>query len=127
LITFESDWQKAKKILLDIALEQSGEMKDLARKKIREASKKFLIFYGNLSPIVYTRVKESGVLLTIRYICEPKKKRTSESIIWEEILNAFSQDVNIDFAYPTNRFYFKNKSSEDKRMYGMDGEDYFND
>ncbi|MFP4661172.1 MAG: mechanosensitive ion channel family protein [Halanaerobiales bacterium] len=127
LITFESDWQEAKKILLDIAEKQSGEMKELARKRIKEASKKFMIFYGNLSPIVYTKIKESGVLLTIRYLCEPRKRRSSESLIWEEILTTFTDFENIDFAYPTNRFYFKEGYENRLHSFGMEGEDRIND
>lgn len=127
LITFESDWKRAKELLLNIAEEQSGEMKNLARKRINEASKKFLIFYGNLSPIVYTRVKDSGILLTIRYLSEPRKKRSSESIIWEEILKCFKQEEDIEFAYPTNRVYFRDNQMEKFKSYGMDGEDFLND
>lgn len=127
LITFESDWQKAKKLLLNIAETQSGEMKELARKRIKEASKKFLIFYGNLSPIVYTKTKESGILLTIRYLCEPRKRRSSESLIWEEILTTFAEFDDIEFAYPTNRYYFKEENENRIRTFGMEGEDRLND
>jgi len=127
LLTFESDWQKAKKILLNLADEQSGDMKELARRRIQEASKKFLIFYENLSPIVYTRVKDSGILLTIRYLCEPRKKRSTESHIWEEVLKSFDGEGQIEIAYPTNRIYLRRKQEENLRSYGMDGEDYYND
>lgn len=127
LITFESDWQRAKEILLNIAEEQSGDMKELARRRIQEASKKFLIFYENLSPIVYTRVKDSGILLTIRYLCEPKKKRSTESQIWEEVISYFAEEKDIGIAYPTNRIYLRGNQEEKLRSHGMDGEDYFND
>ncbi|PLX18447.1 MAG: mechanosensitive ion channel protein MscS, partial [Marinilabiliales bacterium] len=44
-------------------------------------------------------------LLTIRYVCEPRKKRSSEQTIWEKILIEFAKCSDIDFAYPTQRFY----------------------
>ena len=72
-----------------------------------EASKKFMIFYNTLSPNIYTSVKDSGVLLTIRYICEPRKRRATEHVIWEDILRAFDQHEDIQFAYPTQRFYYE--------------------
>jgi hypothetical protein len=50
-------------------------------------------------------VKENGVLLTIRYLCEPRRRRDSEEAIWEEILEKFANCPDIDFAYPTQRFY----------------------
>lgn len=107
LITFESDWERAKEILLSIAREESDDV-EVNRTKIDQAAKKFLIYYGNLEPIVYTRVRESGVLLTIRYLCEPQQRRNSEGVIWENILKVFSQVERIELAYPTQRFYLKN-------------------
>jgi hypothetical protein len=50
-------------------------------------------------------VKDSGVMLTIRYLCDPRKRRGSEQEIWENILDAFAAHDTIDFAYPTQRFY----------------------
>jgi hypothetical protein len=54
---------------------------------------------------VYTSVQDCGVLLTIRYLIEPRKRRWSEQAIWEDILEAFAGRPDIDFAYPTQRFY----------------------
>lgn len=105
LITFESNWSKAKEILQQIANERAEHLSKSAKKKIKEATHKFLIFYSKLTPIVYTSVKDSGVLLTIRYLCEPRGRRGSEQAIWEDILLEFAKCDDIDFAYPTQRFY----------------------
>ncbi|MEL6249944.1 MAG: hypothetical protein AAFR15_18270, partial [Cyanobacteria bacterium J06627_15] len=72
---------------------------------LRQAAKKYLIFYSKLTPIVYTSVRDSGVLLTIRYLCEPRQRRGNEQEKWEAILKAFAQEPDIHFAYPTQRFY----------------------
>lgn len=37
--------------------------------------------------------------------CEPRKRRGSEQEVWEDILDVFAEHDNIDFAYPTQRFY----------------------
>lgn len=105
LITFESNWEKAKKILNDIITKHTSQFTTSAKEKLIEASKKFMIFYNTLSPNIYTSVKDSGVMLTIRYICEPRKRRATEHEIWEDILKAFDQHDDIEFAYPTQRFY----------------------
>src|SRR2546422_6151469 len=39
---------------------------------------KFMIFYTNLTPTVYTSGHDSGVLLTLRYLCEPRQRRVTE-------------------------------------------------
>lgn len=109
LVTFESDWEKAKRLLGNIITNHAETLSLSAEKKIREASKKYMIFYQYLTPIVYTKVMDSGVMLTLRYICDPRKRRTSENDIWEDILINFDKHSDIEFAYPTTRFY---RSSE---------------
>ncbi|MEJ2469934.1 MAG: mechanosensitive ion channel family protein [Desulfuromonadales bacterium] len=105
LVTFESDWRKAKSLLSDIAERHGTALSESAANKLREAAKKFMIFYTKLTPVVYTTVKDCGVMLTIRYLCEPRKRRGSEQDIWEDILDRFAEHDDIDFAYPTQRFY----------------------
>lgn len=105
LITFESNWKKAKDILIKIANEHAEYLSKRAEARVKEASKKFMIFYNELTPIVYTNVKDSGVLLTIRYLCEPRRRRGTQQAIWEDILEQLEQCKDIDFAYPTQRFY----------------------
>jgi small-conductance mechanosensitive channel len=105
LVTFESNWIKAKEILLKIVIDKSEHISKSAEKKIKDASKKYMIFYKNLTPIVYTSVKDSGVMLTMRFLCDPRQRRGYEQSIWEEVLLEFSKNRDIDFAYPTQRFY----------------------
>jgi len=105
LITFESNWRKAKEILTRIVEEHAEKISETVEKEIKEASKKFMIYYTILTPTVYTTVKDFGVMLTIRYLCRPRQRRGSEQAIWESILQRFGKSKDIDFAYPTQRFY----------------------
>ena len=105
MVTFESDWKKAKKLLEEIALKHGADVDDKAREQIKEASRKLLVHYSNLQPTIYTSVAESGILLTIRYICEPRQRRNSEHEIWEDVLDVFEANPDIDFAYPTRRAF----------------------
>ena len=105
LLTFESNWRKAKEMLQEIATHHASHLTEDAEKQLMEASKRFMIFYSNLDPIVYTKVNDHGVLLTIRYLCLPQRRRTSEQNIWEEVLDTFATESDIEFAYPTQRFY----------------------
>ena len=119
LITFESDWRKAKDILLSIAAEHAENLSEKAAERIRETSKRFMIFYQTFTPTVYTSVKDSGVLLTIRYLCRPRVRRGSTQAIWEDVLDRFAAAPDIDFAYPTRRFF--DQAVEGKSA-GGDGE-----
>lgn len=112
LITFESNWKKAKEILEKIVTEHAEHLTKSAEKRIKEATKKYMITYTHLTPIVYTTVEESGVLLTIRYLCDPYKRRSSQHGIWESILEEFDRHEDIEFAYPTTRFYDHKQENE---------------
>lgn len=105
LITFESNWKKAKQIMMDVAEKDATHLSDGAQAQLRRAAERFLIFYGKLTPIVYTSVKASGILLTYRYLVNPRQRRTSEQTIWEATLNAFDNESDIDLAYNTTRIF----------------------
>ncbi len=105
LVTFESDWRKAKEILTEIANRDAEQLSKAAEESVRLAARKFMIFFTHLSPVVYTKIADSGVLLTIRYLCEPRKRRSTEEKIAEDILSRFADCPDIDFAYPTYRIY----------------------
>lgn len=107
-VTFESDWRAAKKLLRDIAQEHGASALDAARRQLRSASNRLVIRYPNLTPIVYTNVQENGITLTIRYLCKPQRRRSTEQAMWEDILDAFADMPEINFAYPTTRFYSEN-------------------
>lgn len=112
LVTFESDWEKAKLILEKIVEAHAQKFNFSAKKKLLEASKQFMIFYRTLTPIVYVSVKDSGVNLTMRYLIQPRKRRSSEDLIWTDILKEFANHKDIDFAYPTQRYYYNLKEGK---------------
>lgn len=105
LVTFESDWQAAKQILAEIVARHAEHLTEAAEQRVRRAARRFMIFYSNLDPTVYTSVRDCGVLLTARYLCEPRQRRGLQQEIWEDVLRAFAERSDIDFAYPTTRFY----------------------
>jgi small-conductance mechanosensitive channel len=105
LVTFESDWKRAKEILQEILERRVGQKAEEAEQAMRTASKRFLIHFRKLTPKVYTSVNDSGVLLTLRFVCLARERRGTAEEIWEAILEAFGDAEDIDFAYPTTRMF----------------------
>jgi len=105
VVTFESNWQKAKSILSSIAASVLADTSTTAREQLKKAAERYMIFFRNLTPIVYTRVRENGVGLTMRYLTRPRERRTTEHRLWEEILLRFADHDDIALAYPTIRYY----------------------
>ncbi|MEX0823309.1 MAG: mechanosensitive ion channel domain-containing protein, partial [Balneolaceae bacterium] len=65
VVTFESDWKKAKYILEKVVQSHMEDFVNDAEEQIRKATQSYLIRYKNLTPIVYTEVVDIGVKLTI--------------------------------------------------------------
>ncbi len=105
MVTFESNWKAAKEILFDVARRHAEQLSEDAERRILQATRKYMIFYSTLTPTVYTKVADSGIVLTIRYLCEPRSRRGTAQAMWEDILDRFAEKDDIDFAYPTTRFY----------------------
>jgi small-conductance mechanosensitive channel len=105
VVTFESDWKKAKEILARIAIKHAEHLTAQAEEELLSASRQYLINYRKLTPIVYTKVVDSGVQLTMRYLIEPRKRRGTEHAMWEEVLVEFAACPDVDLAYHTVRSF----------------------
>lgn len=105
LVTFESDWRKAKGMIADIVSELAMETSKEAERHLTRTARRYLIRYPNLTPVVYTSVQDSGVLLTARYLTDPRQRRGTAEAIWERVLDAFAGVSDVDLAYPTQRAY----------------------
>ena len=113
LITFESDWRKTREILERIAREENKTSPEQAEEQLRAVAEKYMIHLPNLTPMVYMSTRDSGVLFSIRYTTNPRKRRGSEQAIWAAILAEFEKHPDIDLAYPTTRFYSLSSGSPD--------------
>lgn len=103
LVTYESDWQKAKTLLEQIISRHASDVSEEMKKYANRTNNRFVITYGTTSPFIYTKIESSGVLLTIRYLVAPRQRRNSENGIYEDILRSFAEHWDIDFAYETTR------------------------
>ncbi|MFH0762544.1 MAG: mechanosensitive ion channel domain-containing protein [Candidatus Omnitrophota bacterium] len=102
-ITFESNHARAKEVCLNFLNEfHSSWARDLEQ-KIRQAQNFYAIHYKELTPIVYLKIVDSGILLSLRYLVEPQKRRSSENALSEKVLNGFSRESDIRLAYTTYR------------------------
>lgn len=105
VVTFESDWRRAKAVLLEVAHECADHLSEDAERTLRRAAREYFIFYSKLTPTVYTSVVGEGVQLTMRYLVGPRRVRGSEQDVWEAILDRFEVLDDVDLAYPTTRLF----------------------
>ena len=105
VVSMESDWKAAKAELLRIVNEHAEKLTPDVTHRIRMAADSLHIKFGKTTPVVWTSVADSGVRLTVRYLCKPRERRSSASEIWETVLEAFAAMPAVDLAYPTTRFF----------------------
>jgi len=117
LVTFESNWKRAKDILNEITVAHAGNLAEPAERKLKEYARDFLVVPIDLTPRVFTTVEASGILLTVRHLCQSRHRRESTQEIWEDVLDRFADCDDIVFAYPTARSY--NHAIEGKRGTGV--------
>lgn len=103
LLTFESDWKRGREIMTAHAKSLAEGLEGKVNRKIDVMRNRYMIYYGKLTPIVYVNIKDSGVELTLRYLTEAKKRRSTQDQLCQAILEDFNKEANVNFAYPTYR------------------------
>lgn len=99
-VTFRSDWQAAHDIMLALANESAARAEEAVRQEIKEMAQEYLIFYQILTPFVYVRLVDNGIRLTLRYLCEARKRRGTEHALTISMLQRFKDHGGIELAYP---------------------------
>ena len=90
-VTFRSDWEAARDLMLARAEETSNIVAQQAKRQIRRMSRDYLVHYGILTPFVYVQITERGVRLTLRYLCEVRKRRGTAHALTMSLLEDFQQ------------------------------------
>ena len=112
LVTFESDWEKARGLLQQIGLRHGGSVAADAGSALRAAAARYALPRSATDPTVYVSVQDSGVLLTLRTPCAPRDRRLTTDAIWQDVLRAFAECPDVDFAYPTTRLYANDREGK---------------
>ncbi|HEX9767437.1 MAG TPA: mechanosensitive ion channel domain-containing protein [Nitriliruptorales bacterium] len=105
LVTFESDWEKAEQVMLEVLTELTADVCERARAEIRHANRQYKIRYSHFDAKIWVRVEDSGVRLTGRMLVPVRSRRGYDEKAWRGLLMAFRDDPTIDFAYPTVRTF----------------------
>lgn len=99
-LTFRSDWKAAREIMLELAEESAEIVEQQAMQQLRRLSHEYLIHFSILTPFVYVKITEDGIRLTLRYLCEVRKRRGTTHALTIGILERFQEHGQIELAYP---------------------------
>ena len=59
------------------------------KNQINEVNTTYRIYYNYYDPIIYTKIEENHISLSLRYLIHPKKARYVESVIWNKIYEGY--------------------------------------
>ena len=96
-VTLDCDLANNKKEIYKI-VNNIETIKNIPRKmknQLKEISAENRIYFNKYDPMIYTKIVDDHVELTIRYLMHPKKARYVESVIWNKIYLAY-KDKKID-------------------------------
>lgn len=93
-LKIDADLEKNKKEIMEIITsnETVKEIPKKMKKELKQATVDYRIYYNHLDPIIYTKVVDNHIELSLRFLTHPKKTRIIEDDLWTNILKKYKQN-----------------------------------
>ena len=101
-VTYASNLKAIKEILLEAGSEYSNEFLQGAERELQEMKRYFVVGEMELKPQVYMKVTDNWVELTLRYLVNPKQRRTASNFIYERAFQRLQGRDDITIASSTS-------------------------
>jgi small-conductance mechanosensitive channel len=101
-ITYDSNVQEMQRIMLRVGGDYTREFMAGAEEQLKAMQRFYLVPSVELKPAMYMKVTDNWVELTMRYVVEPKKRRTASSFIYGEIFKQIQGREDIAIASTTS-------------------------
>ncbi|MCH7397610.1 mechanosensitive ion channel family protein [Belliella sp. DSM 107340] len=111
-ISLNSDYKRAKLILNEMLDEIFRKEYKGIQIALKRAHKEHFISFTQYTPTIYAKIHEKGIQLSLRYLCNPRKRRFFEHLITESILDRFREEQNVKIVYPTTSVIIENSGKE---------------
>ena len=98
VVTAESDWSEAMRLLVDIATEHTKEYAGVAEKSLGNLQQQYYIDGRETHPRVFIANHDHGYQLVVRYVVDARARRVVNSNIWGHIIRVFSEHSAIAIA-----------------------------
>lgn len=95
-ITMKSNWQKAAKMLEEMAVKDAQENSGDHSPDDDDADNLPHQVMRNIKPRVFVEVKDGKIVLRLRHMAQPRKTRNVSDRLWRQILEKFSKARDIE-------------------------------
>ncbi len=100
-LTYESDWRKARDIILSILKRETDTMTEQAEVEIERIGEKYFLPRKVGEPSIYLSLTDNWILLEARYVADTRTRRILRSRLSELILAALETEETITVASET--------------------------
>ncbi|MDZ7726681.1 MAG: mechanosensitive ion channel family protein [Candidatus Campbellbacteria bacterium] len=100
-ITYESDWRKARDLMVKISSDETAGSAKTASEMITRLKKRYFISARETEPSVFMRLTDNWIQLTVRFVVPVKDRRLVNDRLSHLILETFEKDSNIEIASET--------------------------
>ena len=92
-IELDSDVEETKSYIYNILanIEILKEIPEKMENQVDDVTVQYRIYYNKLEPIIYTRIDESHIELSLRYLVHPKKIRIVQNEIYLKVLEQYNK------------------------------------
>ena len=92
-IELDSDVEETKSYIYNILknIEILKEIPEKMENQVDDVTVQYRIYYNKLEPIIYTRINESHIELSLRYLVHPKKIRIVQNEIYLKVLEEYNK------------------------------------
>lgn len=101
VVTSESDWGEAMRLLSEIGKEHTKNFIEQANQSLSNLERYYYVEGHVLEPNVYIKPTANGHELTLRYVVDAWKRRSTNSDIWGHAIRVFEEHSRI-FIAPTS-------------------------
>lgn len=101
MLTFDSNWKKAKEIALVITNEITLQFETNAKQELSDLGEKYLITTSDVESRIYTQITDNWIDMRLRYVVIPHQRRKVKHLLSEKILEAFLAEKDIKIASAT--------------------------
>jgi small-conductance mechanosensitive channel len=102
-VTLESDWETGRTLLLELALPFYDSIEQHAMEAAERMARRYAYQRGISTPFVYVKLLRDGIKLSLRYLCEPRRRRGTAHDITVAFLTRIRDYPAIQLAAPGYR------------------------
>jgi len=100
-ITYDSDWNAANAIILDIIKRETKSILDNAEKNMSQIEDKYYLTARSLQPTIFLTLTDNWITLDIRYVAEVRQRRVLHDKLSRLILAEIERSERIKIASAT--------------------------